>query len=888
MNSENTIRGNQVPPTNSFIEVKKEEMEQSVPARFERMVRLYPDRTAVKTRTHEITYEALNRSANSVAHALIAQHEKREQPIALLLDDDVAIAIATIGLLKAGKICVHLEPSLPNSRMNYIIDETQVPLIITDNENYSSAAKLSGKRYPVFRMDDPGVHFSSDNLGLTIDPDSSAAIVYTSGSTGQPKGVVHSHRFLLHRPRRLYSGPMEEARVTAVGSARRYKFYATLVEGIGCFPWRIEKDSMAGLVNWLKDENITHYESVPSVFRLLCKTLTPQDSFPQLRVIRLTGELVTQNDIDLWRKHFSPDSVLTCALGASETGIIREYVINKDTVITNRIVPVGYEVPDMQVLLFDQDGKEVGFDCVGEIAVKSRYLASGYWRRPDLTKAVFRADPKGGKERIYLSGDLGRITPDGCLQYLGRKDDQVKIRGFKVEPGEIEVALLEHRAVKEAVILSWEHSSGEQRLAAYVVATKNPGLLEAELRSFLRQSLPEYMIPSVFVLLDTLPLTPNGKADRKALTALIPDQSRLELETPFVAPRDLVERQLAEIWEKVLGIHPIGVKHDFFELGGHSLLAMDVLVEMKKAFGKNLSLAALFQAPTVEQLAMMLRGERQSPLPSLLIPLQLKGSKPPFFCHGASLEMAVGAGQDQPFYGLEPHGQDGRRAPSTVEEMAADYIKEIRAIQPEGPYFLGGYSFGGIVAFEIAQQLQREGQKIALLVLIDPANLRSDLSLQSASSSVPTTPFGYEIYQHLVNLVRLGTREKLAYVLERIRWRLDGIKKKIKVMVCELYLSTGRRVPASLRKFYFFDVCHHVNLKYLPQIYPGRIIFLKAEKSSLGWNGLATGGLEIHELLGRHADLVSNPHAQLLGEKLRSCFERAHATLSERIVSTCA
>jgi amino acid adenylation domain-containing protein len=885
MNSENTIRGDQVPPTNPFVEAKKEEIEESVPARFERMVRLYPHRIAVKTRANEITYEALNRSANRLAHALVAQHRKRGQPIALLLDDDVSIAIATIGILKAGTVCVHLEPSLPNSRMNYILDETQVPLIITDDENYSAANKLSRKRYPVLRMDDLGAHFSSDNLGLTIDPDSFAAIVYTSGSTGQPKGVVHSHRFLLHRPQRLYSVPTEEARVTAVGSARRYKFYATLVEGIGCFPWSIEKDSMAGLVNWLKDEKITHYESVPSVFRLLCKTLTPQESFPQLRVIRLTGELVTQNDIDLWRKYFSPDSVLICALGASETGIVREYVVNKDTVITNKIVPVGYQVPQMQILLFDQAGKEVGFDCVGEVAVKSRYLASGYWRRPDLTEAAFRADPEGGEERIYLTGDLGRISPDGCLQYLGRKDDQVKIRGFKVEPAEIEGTLLEHRAVREAVILSWEHSSGEQRLAAYVVAAKNPAPSEAELRSFLRQSLPEYMIPSVFVFLDTLPLTPSGKVDRRALTALIPDQSRLELETPFVAPRDLLELKLTKIWEKVLGIHSIGVKDNFFELGGQSLLAMAILAQMEKVFGKNLPLETLFHAATVEQLATILRQERWSTPLSSVVPLQPKGSKPPFFCHGASLAMAVGAGQDQPFYGLRPHGQDGRQAPATVEEMAGDYIKEIRTLQPEGPYFLGGYSFGGIVVFEMAQQLRRQGQKIALLVLIDPANLRTNLSLQSAGAFVPAAPSDYEAYQHLVNFVRIGRREKLTYVLERMKWRLDEITRKTKMMVCKVFLSTGRRVPASLRMFYFFDVCHHVNLKYVPQIYPGRIVFLKAQKSSLEWSGLATEGLEIHEVPGGHVDLLRDPHAQVIGEKLRCCLERAHATLSEKTVN---
>ncbi|OLD98599.1 MAG: hypothetical protein AUI36_45060 [Cyanobacteria bacterium 13_1_40CM_2_61_4] len=471
-------------------------------------------------------------------------------------------------------------------------------------------------------------------------------------------------------------------------------------------------------------------------------------------------------------------------------------------------------------------------------------------------------------ERIYLTGDLGLMRSDGCLEYIGRKDFQVKISGYRIEVSEIEMALLDLVGIKKAVVLAREDPPGYQRLVAYIVPVQGRAPAIPDLRRFLKAKLPEYMVPSTFVFLDALPLTPNGKVDRRALPAL--DQGRPEVETTFVAPQNALEVHLSRIWEKVLGIEPIGVRDNFFELGGHSLLAMGVLAQIEKQFGKNLPLAILFQAPTVEQLASILRQKGRSTSPSLVIPLQPLGSKPPFFCHGASLDMALHVDTDQPFYGLQPHGQDGRQAPSTIEEMAADYLKEIRTIQPEGPYFLGGYSFGGIVAFEMAQQLQKQGQKVALLVLIDPASPSSDLAVN--------TSFGYEIYQHLSNLVRLGNREKLTYVLERVKWRLDEINRKIKMMVCRFYLGIDRRVPFNLRMFYFFEASRHATQEYVPQIYPGRIIFLKAEKSSLEWHRLAAEGLETHEVPGRHLELLRAPHAQVLGENLRSCFEQAQAT----------
>jgi len=878
------IRAKCFHPSGTFVEFRKEEIEQSIPSRFEQQVGKYLDRIAVKTINHTLTYDALNKMANRVAQAMLRHQGKGNEPVAMLIESDAPMIAATIGVLKAGKICVPLDPSHPQARITYILKESEARLILTNNKNLARAKEMADDGCQAVNIDDLDTSLPDKNLGRSYSADTSAFILYTSGSTGEPKGVIQNYRNLLHNVMKWTNDfrICPDDRLSFVGSARRDIFRA-LLNGGAVYPLNLKEEGLARMGRWLMENGITILHSVPTPFRHFLDTLTGKERFPALRLIVLLGGPLYARDVELYRRHFSPTCILVNSLGSTETRNYTYYCVDKDTQITESIVPVGRVVEDSEVLLFNEAGEPIGFNQVGEIAVKSRYLSPGYWRKPDLTRGLFRPHPKGGNERLYFTGDLALTRPDGCLIYVGRKDFQVKIRGHRVEIAEVESALLDHNGIKEVAVVASESRTEDKRLIAYFVPSRRSAPTVGELRSFLKEKLPDYMIPSAFVMLRALPLTPNGKIDRRALPA--PDQTRPEVETTFVAARDALELQLTHIWEKILGIQPIGLKDNFFDLGGHSLLAAQLIAQVEKVIGKNLPLATLFQAPTVEQLARILRQKGWSAPWSLLVPLQLNKSKPPFFCHGASLEMALHVGADQPFYGLQPHGQDGRRAPSTVEEMAADYFKEIRTIQPEGPYFLGGYSFGGIVAFEMAQQLQKQGQKVALLVLIDPAGPNNDLSPHRVSSAVNITPFRHETYQHLHNLARLGLREKLTYISERMKWRLDEINRKIKMMVCRFYLRIGKRVPPRLRMFYFFEVGRHARQKYAPQIYPGRIIFLKAERSSLEWSGLAAEGLEIHEVPGRHLDLLRAAHAQVIGENLRACLEQAQATLSAKTIN---
>jgi aspartate racemase len=357
-----------------------------------------------------------------------------------------------------------------------------------------------------------------------------------------------------------------------------------------------------------------------------------------------------------------------------------------------------------------------------------------------------------------------------------------------------------------------------------------------------------------------------------------------------VAPHETVELQLVQIWEQLLRFHPIGTRDNFFDLGGHSLLAVRLVAEIENAFGKNIPLAAVFQAPTIEQLASTLHTPESSSPWSRLVPFQTGGSKPPFFCvHAAGKYLVKLLGMDQPFYGLRPHGQDGRQAPAKVEDMAADYIKEIQTIQPKGPYYLGGYSFGGMVVFEVAQQLHKQGEEVALVALLDPTKPihRKLASFDSASSPPPlpnTTLLRDEVRRHLRNLTLLGFRERLAYLWQRVRWRIEGIKKELKMIACRSYLAVGRRVPFNLRMFYFFEISYQAARKYTPQVYTGSMILFRTETPSydsrFDWPRLAAGGLEFHQIPGRHADILKEPYVQVLAEHLKECLDRAQATKS--------
>ena len=597
-----------VPVPVNFIEFPKEETEQSIPDRFEARVRAFPDHLAVKTKNRQLTYTEVNNMANRIGRYILQDRGAAPEPVALLLDHDALIIATILGVLKSGKFYVPLDPSYPHARLKLIIEDSGAALLIADSRTLPLANKLATPECNVMNLDEKDVsgEFEED-LQLPISPGAFAYVLYTSGSTGEPKGVIQTHRNVLHNVMKYTNGIhlSSEDRCSLLAycsfSASISDIFGALLNGASLFLFPLKEESLVRLADWLDHQQITVYHSVPTVFRHFLRAIAEDRKFPQIRLIKLGGEPAYKSDVDLFRRHFSEQCILHVGLGATEMNIIRQYFIDGKTELQGTAVPVGYAVDSTEVLLLDEQMQEVGLHQVGEIAIRSPYLSPGYWRKPELTKALFREDAESG-QRIFLTRDLGRMLPDGSLLHLGRKDFQmVKIRGNRIGVAEIEIALLDIPGVREAVVHAQEDHLGEKYLVAYMVLESGPEISVSEIRGVLRERLPEFMIPSAFVKIEKMPLTPNGKVDRLAFPA--PERARSEQDKSFVPPRSPLEEVLALICCQVLDIQRVGANDNFFELGGHSLLATQVLSRIAGLLHIELSLHHIFDAPTISGLA---------------------------------------------------------------------------------------------------------------------------------------------------------------------------------------------------------------------------------------------------------------------------------------------
>ncbi|MGZ8499667.1 MAG: non-ribosomal peptide synthetase [Candidatus Binatia bacterium] len=594
-------------PSGRFVEFASDAMEHSISDSFEKIVRLNPDRVALKTKTILLTYAELNRAANQVACAIVAQCGEEKKPVAVCLEHGAEVIITVLALWKAGMIYVPLDPALPHVRNKAILDATQARHVVSDTRHRDYLGQIQ-TNFRSINIDEPAGTAASENIGGSIAPHDFAYILFTSGSTGQPKGVLQNHRNVLNQIKRETNGLhiCADDRLilvrscSAIGGIRIV--LSALLNGAAVYPLDVAQVGHAELAAVLEREEITIYDSTPTTFRHFIPVLAKEQRLPHLRLIRLSSEPVHKQDVELYKKHFPRDCIFANSLGLTETaGTIRHNLIDHDTKITSDTVPVGYAVEEMEVLLLDDNGHEVGADEIGEIAVRSRYLSPGYWGNPELTQAKFIVAPDGGDKRLYLTGDLGQMLADGSLVHLGRKDFQVKVRGYKIDVAEIERALLALESIEAVVVVARADRDDDLSLVAYLVSATTPAPTISALRRALSAKLPEYMIPSSFVLLEAMPTTPTGKVDRGRLP--LTDRMRPALDAVFVRPRSECESWLTKIWQDVLRIDKIGIDDNFFDLGGNSLRLAEVNLKLRTVFEKDISLVEMFALPTVRTLA---------------------------------------------------------------------------------------------------------------------------------------------------------------------------------------------------------------------------------------------------------------------------------------------
>ena len=612
------IRAKCFHPSGMFVEFPIEDVEKSIPDRFEKIANKFPNRTAVQSGADVLTYARLNFMSNQIAHKVLSRLKSRGQPVALLFGHQPPIVAGILAVLKSANLYVPLDPSYPVDRLRYMIEDSTAKLILTDNEYYALARKLAPEGMEIININDLDGQTSGENLKLVLAPLNHAYIIYTSGSTGQRKGVLHNHSNVLYSVY-IESNSLHICTDDRIGllhsfsSSASTKFlFAALLNGATLLPFDVKGEGLERLRLWLNRQDVTFCAFTASLFRSLTHSLVDSGNCPSLRLIILGSEAVTADDVALYKRFFHSQSTLVISFATSETATIRNYFVSPTANDYGEPVPVGYPIEGKSISLLDDTGNPVDPGDVGEIAVKSPYLAVGYWRQPDLTKAKFLPDPNGREERIYLTGDLGRLNSDGCLFHLGRKDNRVKIRGFTVEPLEVEQFLLRHPMFEAVAVVGRRLDSGEQHLVAYYVPALNAAPTTDELARFMRASLPSYMVPSKFVMIDALPLTPNGKVDRLALPAT--DRSRPKLGNQYSAPRNSVEATLAAIWAEVIDICPIGINDNFFDLGGHSLAATRVVSRVIEQFQLEIPLQSLFESPTIADMAAVITVHRERAL----------------------------------------------------------------------------------------------------------------------------------------------------------------------------------------------------------------------------------------------------------------------------------
>lgn len=686
----------------------------------------HPAAVALRFGSNSLTYAELDQRATQLAVFLQTRGVKSDVPVGLCFERSFDMFIAILGVLKAGGAYVPLDPAYPAERLRFALDDTQTPLVLTQSHLLS---QLPDTEAAVIDLEATWPEVAAMDATLWQDrsqPGDMAYIIYTSGSTGQPKGVPIRHRNLVHSTQARLDYYPESVRAFLLLSSFSFDssmvgIFGTLCQGgtLVLPPPGGEQD-LPLLAALIARYRVSHLLALPSLYGLLLE-YAPVTQLESLAAVIVAGERCAPALVAAHYRRL-PHTNLYNEYGPTE-GTVWSTVYRIPETETRASIPIGRPIANMQTYVLGERQQLLPIGVPGELYIGGAGLAEGYLNRPELTTECFVPHPFNDDPaaRLYRTGDLVRYLPDGNLEFLGRVDNQVKIRGYRIELDEIGVRLQAHASVQDAVVIAAEVGTEWQLVAYVVAATQN--LEPQTLRAFLAAQLPDYMLPAVFVVLDHLPLTPNGKVDRRALP--IPTQSGLSAGDAVVPPRDVLEFQLARIWEAVLQVEQVGIHDNFFELGGQSLLAVRLVNEIERQLTQKVPLAALFQAPTLAELARLLRTSGWSTANLALVPIQNppQTGRPPLYLVPGNLGnvftdlglVARHLPPEQPLYGL----QDGVDIPSQVPAMAAHYLREIRQVQAEGPYYLGGICSGGVVAYEMAQQLQAAGEEVALLALVE-------------------------------------------------------------------------------------------------------------------------------------------------------------------------
>jgi len=858
-----------------------------------------PARLAVHAEDGSLTYAELNETANAIAHRLMEQGLASEAIVAVLSDRGSVLLASMFGIWKAGCAYLPLDPKYPAKRLAEMLEQSRAEIVIVtpDWVGLLQAAVMEiGSRLRIATLQSEALlrHPLRHNPVSRSMPRSLAYVIFTSGSTGVPKGAMVEHQGMLNH---LFA-KIEDLRLTSNDAIAQtasqcfdisiWQFVSAVVVGGRT---HVMPDATAHnasrLLEDIEENKVSVLEVVPALLRLIMEELDRSPGqFPlrSLRWLIATGEALPPALARKWLTLY-PRIPIVNAYGPTECSddVTHAHICDPPAESANSI-PIGIPVRNMFLYILDANMQIVPVGVPGEIYVGGVGVGRGYIHNPEATARAFRPNPFSSKtdEVLYRTGDRARFLLDGSLDFLGRVDHQVKVRGFRIELGETEFRLRQHPGVRDCVVVDTRDADGATQLVGYVVLDGRNASSPDQLRKFLKLSIPEYMVPSLILVLDALPLTPSGKIDRKALPT--PDLNLIS-RVPFAAPATEIERRLVRIWEKVLRATAIGINDNFFDLGGHSILALRMMVEIHNHFGHKLPLTALFQHGTIKELAATLESSfSQSSSP--LIAMQPAGSKPAlFFIHVGSgevmcyVDLVRHLGKDQPFYGLQdPNLYAATIAEMSIEKRSALYIEAMRLVQPHGPYFLGGWSFGGLVAFEMARQLCGAGETVGLLALLDtgsPDFVRQmdDPNDDAALLGIIAREMNVRITD--AELYPLNLDDKFALIATRMR---------------SAGLNWEDAVGFLARQLTIFKSRNRMILEYCPSPYDGPITFFRASQEytqdanpsseiardpARGFTMLTTGTLDLHIIPGNHHEIAREPGVRALATALAAAVDKA-------------
>ena len=858
----------------------------------EEQSRRTPNQVALVFEKESLTYDELNRRANLLAHHLRRLGVGPDVLVGLCVERSLDMVTAILAVLKSGGAYVPLDPSFPQNRVAYMIEDSRMKVLLTHR---GLDEKLPVRPQVVVHIDSDWQEIANENSTVpvlvlpSISGQSRAYVLYTSGSTGKPKGVEISHfaivNFLLSMLRKpgFRAGDTLLAVTTLSFDIAGLELYLPLICG-GKIVIANREDSQdpQRLAKLMQDSACTVMQATPATWRALIHT--GWRGSKKLKVL-CGGEALLP---DLARELLARCAELWNMYGPTETTV---WSTIHNVTSVDGVVPIGQPIANTQIYVLDALRNLVPTGNVGEMYIGGDGLARGYLHRENLTRERFVPSPFVQNALLYRTGDLARWLPDGTLECLGRADNQVKVRGFRIELGEIETILNSHPSIRQCAAIAREDAPGDTQLVAYFETQKVPAPTAAELRAYVEKDLPIFMVPSVFVAIEKLPLTPNGKVDRKSLPA--PTQP-VPAESDFVAPRDATERLLAQIWAKALKVNRVGLHDNFFALGGHSLLAVRVTVEIEELAKIRLPLATFLRSPTIADQAEILRKEHWTPSWSSLVPLRASGAKTPFFlmhAHGGNVleyhSLANLLDPDQPVYAFQSRGLDGNIPRDlTLQRMASAYIEELRSLQPEGPYFLGGFCFGGLLALEVAQQLTAAGQTVASVILIQTVH-------PAAFCFKPTIPTLRRWLYRITKRIDLERENRShagkGYIAERFRRAWDMARARVEVAL-DYRIGKSPANPSSLSEMYIFEAIRMENgkalRKYEPRPYRGDVILLRASKQLsgqvadeyLGWEPFFEGQFEVCEVPGHQQNLMLQPNvrrvASVVNDRLKTAQQR--------------